>query len=86
MGPWKREEYTDQIREMQTRAYERISPASVEQLIDMAGRQEVFARARALGWVGSIPPLWVWNQIAVEIIAENQKLKAMKESQNSTIN
>lgn len=39
----------------------------IESLIDKAGRNAVFARARALGWSGDAPK-WVWRQIAQEII------------------
>lgn len=47
-----------------------ITPATVEAHIDRAGRDAVFARARELGWTSHNPaPLWVWNQIAAEIIA-----------------
>lgn len=41
----------------------------IERLIDHVGRDLVFARARGLGWSGS-PPLWVWNQICVDLLAE----------------
>jgi hypothetical protein len=44
-----------------------ITPESVEALIDAAGRDAVFARARSLGWSGPAP-LWVWQQIALEVM------------------
>lgn len=48
------------------------TPASVEARIEMAGRAEVFAEARRLGWsAGSSPPLYVWGMIASDIIARN---------------
>jgi hypothetical protein len=46
-----------------------LTPETVERLIDEAGREQVFRRARELGWGGSLPPLWVWHQIAAEIIS-----------------
>jgi len=64
----------------------RISPQSVEQLIEAAGRGAVFARARDLGWGSSTPPLWVWNQIAMEVIASNEKDKALTERVGATLN
>lgn len=47
-----------------------ITPATVEAHIERAGRDAVFSRARELGWTADRPaPLWVWNQIAAEILA-----------------
>ena len=45
----------------------------LERLIDRAGRDQVFAAARALGW-GSCDavPVYVWRQIAAELIADPQ--------------
>jgi hypothetical protein len=43
--------------------------AAIEALIDKAGREKVFAAARALGWTKETPPKWVWQQIAGDIIA-----------------
>ena len=44
-----------------------------ERLIDKAGRQKVFDRARALGWSASNnPPVYVWAQIAHDIIVEER--------------
>lgn len=43
--------------------------ADLEKLIDEAGRDDVFNRARSLGWVDEIPPKWVWRCIAHEIIS-----------------
>lgn len=39
----------------------------LEALIDRAGRDAVFSRARALGW-SSPPPKWVWQGICADII------------------
>ncbi len=39
----------------------------LESLIDRAGRDKVFDRARALGWNGNAPK-WVWSQIAHEVL------------------
>jgi hypothetical protein len=65
----------------------RISPTYVEQLITEAGRERVFARARELGWTnGALPPLWVWNQIAMEIIAQRSASEVMRERGNATLN
>lgn len=42
--------------------------ANLEALIDEAGRDAVFARARALGWsVYHSPPKWVWHGIVHEV-------------------
>ena len=45
-----------------------LTPADVEHLIDRAGRERVFAKAREQGWGGHNPPLWVWAQICQEIL------------------
>lgn len=46
------------------------TPEALEQRIELAGRAEVFAEARRLGWgAGSMPPMWVWGAIANDIIA-----------------
>jgi hypothetical protein len=64
-----------------------LSPAYVEALIDEAGRSAVFARARDLGWTnGMLPPLWVWNQIAVEIIQQKKTSDAMAERRSAVLN
>lgn len=47
-----------------------LTPETVERLIDEAGLEQVLRRARELGWGGSWPPLWVWHQIATELISE----------------
>lgn len=40
----------------------------LEELIDEAGRGEVFRRARALGWGAANPPeKYVWRQLAHEV-------------------
>lgn len=40
----------------------------LEKRIDEVGRDRVFSRARALGWVaGSSPPIWVWRQIVEDV-------------------
>jgi hypothetical protein len=42
----------------------------LEDLIDEAGREAVFERARTYGWGhGSNPPSWVWADIAREVKA-----------------
>lgn len=46
-----------------------ITPQYIEGLIDQVGREKVFARAHELGWSGKAPPLWVWNQICLELMA-----------------
>lgn len=44
-----------------------ITWRQVEAMIEQAGRQRVFDRARELGWSVSVsPPLWVWAEIARE--------------------
>lgn len=40
--------------------------AALEAHIEAAGRDEVFAHARALGWTGGAP-MWVWHAIASEV-------------------
>lgn len=42
---------------------------TVEAAIDEAGRDEVFAEARRLGWADGYAPLWVWGNIAREVSA-----------------
>lgn len=44
------------------------APDYIERLIDEAGREEVFRRARELGWSDGGAPLFVWNGIAQDII------------------
>lgn len=47
---------------------EQMTNEQVEREIDEAGRAEVFARARALGWsADNAPPIWVWVGIARDI-------------------
>jgi len=66
---WPKTEKTiDQQLSTDTSTAERLTPEMVEANITRAGRDEVFRRARALGW-GGPAPLWVWNQIAFEVIA-----------------
>lgn len=57
-----------------------LSPEIVEARISEAGRERVFARARALGWVGNEPPLWVVNIIALEIMATRPSEQAVTEA------
>jgi len=40
----------------------------LEREIDEAGREEVFARARALGWEGPVEK-WIWRSIIDDIKA-----------------
>ena len=46
------------------------SDKQIEDLIESAGRDKVFSRARSLGWVNELPPKWVWVQIALELKRE----------------
>jgi len=39
----------------------------LERAIGRAGRDKVFASARALGWTNEIPPKWVWRMIVAEL-------------------
>lgn len=39
---------------------------ALEAMIDRAGREAVFQRAREYGWHGA-PPKWVWRQIADDV-------------------
>lgn len=46
----------------------------LEQAIDAAGREAVFAEARAHGWLAGIaPPLWVWWQIVHHVRTRRQE-------------
>jgi len=73
--------------EAQFNAMNRISAQSVEQLIDQAGRDAVFARASALGWSSAVPaPLWVWNQIAVEVLLQKRSKEAFEERKTAVLN
>lgn len=48
--------------------------AALEELIDRAGRQQVFDYARYLGWsVYNSPPPWVWQGICAEILKRKRK-------------
>jgi hypothetical protein len=47
---------------------QQITPAYVESLIEMVGRERVFEHAKLLGWSGYTPPLWVWHQICLDLI------------------
>lgn len=44
----------------------KITPAMVEAAISKAGREKVFALARARGRGNDNPPLFVWYQLAIE--------------------
>jgi len=49
----------------------------IERLIDRAGRDRVFARAKAAGWTGYGAPEFVWRMIAVQLILERaEEVKA----------
>lgn len=43
---------------------------NLEALIDKAGRSAVFDRASALGWTGMDAPTWVWQNICLELLQE----------------
>ena len=76
-----------EAQEKQERAFPPITSATVESAIDQAGRAAVFARAKSLGWsVANPAPLWVWNQIAYQIIAETREARAIQERQTATLN
>lgn len=48
----------------------------LETLIDKAGRDEVFRRARNLGWhTGQIPPKWVCQAICSDILHGRPSLR-----------
>lgn len=54
--------------------------ASLENLIDSAGRDEVFDRVRAYGWKESDHiPTWVWQAVAGDIIMERQDANKRKQ-------
>lgn len=49
--------------------------AELEREIDLAGRDEVFARARQLGWNWpDSPPAYVWWSIVADVYAERVRL------------
>ena len=50
-----------------------LTPEIVEAAITTAGRAEVFARARENGWGDGAAPMWVWYQLAQQIIIEAQE-------------
>lgn len=41
----------------------------LEEAIDKAGREAVFAEARAQGWHSEAPPDWVWWEIVAKVKA-----------------
>lgn len=58
-----------------------ITDANVEKIIDEAGRDAVFARARELGWgVEETPPRWVWVQISYELIQHQKNQDSQRTS------
>lgn len=50
-----------------------LTPEIVEAAIDKAGRDAVFSLARANGWTNDNPPMWVWYQLAQQLICEAQE-------------
>lgn len=44
----------------------------IEDKIDAAGRDKVFAEARRLGWASEDPPKWVWLAILSSLANPNQ--------------
>lgn len=66
--PWSRDKQR-QFPQQRLQPEPALTPAHIEALLDKAGRDRVFALARANGWNGSNPPLWVWQQLALEVIA-----------------
>ena len=51
--------------------------AALEAHIEEAGREEVFAHARALGWTGGAP-MWVWHAIASEVQSRKLAEEALR--------
>lgn len=47
---------------------ETLTPEAVERMINEAGRDRVFAKARELGWTTGGAPLWVWANICSDIM------------------
>lgn len=46
----------------------------LEKLIDEAGRDKVFARARTLGWrYGDMIEKWMWRQICYEMMSDQPR-------------
>lgn len=54
-----------------------MSDKDLEQMIDLAGRNEVFARARANGWGYVPPPKWIWRQICIDILREKPRARPL---------
>lgn len=52
----------------------------LENLIDKAGRNDVFALARSLGWKGDAPK-WVWNSLCYMVIQNKDKNNLWLQSQ-----
>jgi hypothetical protein len=50
-----------------------LTPEIVEAAIDKAGRSEVFALARQNGWTHGNAPMWVWYQLAHQVINREQE-------------
>ena len=55
--------------------------AALEAHIEAAGRDEVFAHARALGWTGGAP-MWVWHAIASEVQSRKMAQNSPKSPQS----
>ncbi len=51
---------------------ELTSDSNLETAIDDVGREEVFARARALGWHQAAPPKYVWWNIVAMLRYERR--------------
>lgn len=62
----------DQQLASETPEPQMLTSEIVEANITKAGREAVFSRARVLGWDGPAP-LYIWNQIALEVMADGQK-------------
>lgn len=54
----------------------------LEAHIEAAGREEVFAHARALGWTGGAP-MWVWHAIASEVQSRKLAQSGLKSPQSA---
>ena len=59
------------VEEAISKAAKYWTPETVEAAIEAAGRADVFAEARRLGWSDGYAPLWVWGNIAREVAAHN---------------
>ncbi|MDQ0303790.1 hypothetical protein [Ancylobacter polymorphus] len=74
-------EPTGRMCQVMAMAEEAERRAELEAHIEEAGREEVFAHARALGWTGGAP-MWVWHAIASEVQSRKMAQNSPKSPQS----